>query len=271
MGLQEEDRKRRGNSLRQIFVLALSALLAAPLTFFFGLTVSPTSVDAQTASQQLPDLGMARLTNLSIDTNTVRGRKVLRFDATIKNVGAGPFEVQGKRDSTSGSWSVTQRIYNSTTPTGAPTEVSTPATLVFGGDGHNHWHVNNLQDYLLDRLDNGQNVGTGAKMGFCFYDNVRGSSTQDAYYTTSNACAGGQQSLQVLMGLSVGWGDLYSRTLRDQYIDITGLAPGRYKLRAVADKDRWFTESDRSNNETWVDIQINSGKGVKVLRYGPSV
>lgn len=258
--------------MKRLFVLALSVLLAAPLVFVFGLTVLPTSVDAQTTTQQLPDLGMARIANMSVDTSTVPGKKVLRFDATIKNVGAGPFELLGNRTSTSSPWTVTQRIYNSTTPTGTPTEVSTPATLIFGGDGHNHWHVNNLQSYELDRLDNGVKVGTGAKSGFCFYDNEGTVAHQPPYYTSSNACAGGQQSaLQALMGLSVGWGDLYSHTLPDQYIDITRLAPGKYRLKAIADPSQWFTESNTSNNETWVDIQINKGNGVKVLSYGPSV
>ena len=45
-------------------------------------------------------------------------------------------------------------------------DVVTPGTLVFGGDGHNHWHVNNLETSDLVRLDNGNKSGTGAKRGF---------------------------------------------------------------------------------------------------------
>jgi subtilase family serine protease len=36
----------------------------------------------------------------------------------------------------------------------------------------------------------------------------------------------------------------------DQYIDITGLKSGRYRLQATADASNWFTESNESNNTT---------------------
>ena len=73
------------------------------------------------------------------------------------------------------------------------------------------------------------------------------------------------------MGLSVGWSDQYSWRLPDQYIDITGLTAGRYRLIVVADAGNWFVEGNEANNTTWVDLQL-TGKGApKVLGYGPSV
>ena len=45
--------------------------------------------------------------------------------------------------------------------------------MYFAGDGHNHWHVRDLETEKLIRLDNGAKVGTSAKHGFCFFDNVR--------------------------------------------------------------------------------------------------
>jgi hypothetical protein len=224
------------------------------------------------ASQKLPDLGMARLTNMRIDETSQSGKRLLRFSALIRNVGDGPFEVRGKRDTTSSPWSITQRIYDSTDTSGHYTEDSTGATVFYAGDGHTHWHVKDLQSYELDRLDNGSKVGTGAKSGFCFYDTTRGSSaTLPQYFTSSSTCASGQpNALQMLMGITVGWGDLYSYQLPDQYIDITNLTPGGYRLTATADLSNHFQEKDESNNVTWVDLQITGG-GVNVQSYGPSV
>jgi Bacterial Ig-like domain/Lysyl oxidase len=224
------------------------------------------------ASQKLPDLGMARLTNMRIDETSQSGKRLLRFSALIRNVGDGPFEVRGKRDTTSSPWSITQRIYDSTDTSGHYTEDSTGATVFYAGDGHTHWHVKDLQSYELDRLDNGSKVGTGAKSGFCFYDTTRGSSaTLSQYFTSSSTCASGQpNALQMLMGITVGWGDLYSYQLPDQYIDITNLTPGGYRLTATADLSNLFQEKDESNNVTWVDLQITGG-GVNVQSYGPSV
>src|SRR3970040_2268570 len=45
-------------------------------------------------------------------------------------------------------------------------------SMQWSGDNHNHWHVVGLQEYRLIRLDNGVLVGTGAKTGFCFFDNT---------------------------------------------------------------------------------------------------
>jgi hypothetical protein len=85
---------------------------------------------------------------------------------------------------------------------------------------------------------------------------------------------GNPSALRVTMGLSRGWGDIYRWSLVGQYLDITGLADGRYRLRVTADgnsadgSDR-FLESDETNNSTWADLQI-TGDTVTVLEYGPS-
>ena len=76
------------------------------------------------------------------------------------------------------------------------------------------------------------------------------------------------------MGLSRGWGDTYGANTVGQYLDITGLVDGRYRLRSMADGDSAdgsdrFLESDETNNSTWADLQI-TGNTVTVLHYGPS-
>jgi hypothetical protein len=223
--------------------------------------LAAASKPAGAATDVLPDLRMAKLQDLQIQSTS--GRKLLRFDSIIVNVGAGSFEARGSRSSTSAPMTVTQRIYNDA---GGYRALATTAQMYFAGDGHTHWHLRDLERYELIRLDNGVKVGTGAKHGFCFYDNYRFGSTRAAYYT---GCGRNPDALQVRMGLSRGWGDIYQSSLPDQYIDITGLTSGRYKLRATADAANWFTEGNNSNNFTWVDINI-SGNSVSMIRYGPS-
>jgi len=229
------------------------------------------------ATPRLPDLGMARLADLKLE-NTTDGRRLLRFSATIVNTGVGAFEIRAQRATTTSPWALQQKVYDDANASSF-VGVSNSATLVFGGDGHSHWHVNNLERYELERLDNGSKVGTGAKSGFCFYDNVAYRLTlprapQTAVYSSSrgtpiHTCAGGTTATQVVMGLSVGWGDKYGANLPDQYIDITGLTSGRYRLRATADPDNWFQESNTANNFTYVDIQLKGNK-ISVLGHGPS-
>jgi hypothetical protein len=231
----------------------------------------PSGAGAGTPAQ--PDLGMARLSDIYLAI-PAGGQKQLRFSATIVNVGAGPFELAASRTSGSGAFSVSQRTYDSD---GSSSVAPTPgASLVFGGDGHNHWHVNARERYELRRLDNGVKVGTSSKSGFCFFDTgayrmLAGSPASAVY--TSVGC-GVASSLDVTMGLSVGWGDTYRWTLPDQFIDVTNLSGGKYRLHAEADPNGWFRESSRQNNVTWADLALTTSRkgatSVKVLRYGPS-
>jgi hypothetical protein len=237
---------------------------------FLTLSSLSLGVANAAAADRLPDLGMARLADFHRDTLS-NGHKVLRYTTVITNTGVGAFEVHGHRSSTSATqMSVVQKIYNDA---GGSRQVATSATMYFAGDGHTHWHVRDLESAELIRLDNGSKAGTSAKHGFCFYDNRAyrlslPGAPQSAVYTRPGC--GEQSSLDVTMGLSVGWGDVYYYTLPDQYIDITGLAAGRYRLQATADPANWFLETNDSNNFTWVDLQLTHNGKTRVLGYGPA-
>ncbi len=239
---------------------------------FLAAVLSLTAAPSAAAADRLPDLGMARLSDLRIERSD--SRRLLRYTTVIVNVGSGPFEVLGRRSSNAdpSMSEVKQRIYDDAN---GVREVPTdpPATMVFGGDGHNHWHVRDLETSRLIRSDNGVLVGTGAKRGFCFFDNspyrltLAGAPANPVY---GGVGCGGSSSLDVTMGLSIGWGDAYYSTLPDQYVDITGLVAGRYRLHVTADESAQFKETVRSNNATWVDLQLKGSGQVKILGYGPS-
>jgi Lysyl oxidase len=240
---------------------AVAALVAAVASV-------ATGVATASAADRLPDLGMARLSDFRVE-KTAAGRTLLRYTTIIVNVGQGRFELRGQRTSTTQTqMTVSQRVYNDT---GGSRLVSTAAVMVFGGDGHNHWHVRDLETSELIRLDNGSKVGTGAKRGFCFFDNTPyrlslPRAPQSPVYTGCGTSA----SLAVTMGLSIGWGDIYPSTLPDQYLDITGLTAGRYRLRVTADAQNRFLETNNSNNATWVDLQLKGSGRPRVIAYGPS-
>ena len=232
------------------------------------------NVNPATGEDLLPDLGMARLAGIHIQNTGTQ--KQLRLSTTIVNVGAGPFEVTGRRpDANTSEMTTTQRIFDSA---GDYRDRSTSATFIYSGDGHEHWHVKDLEDYDLFRLDESGNVvepavvEQGQKVGFCFFDNAHYGSSEPEYY---RGCENGNpDALRVTMGLSRGWGDTYFANLVGQYLDITGVADGRYRLLVKADGDSAdgsdrFLESDETNNSTWADLQI-TGDRVTVLKYGPS-
>ena len=245
--------------------LVLTVALALALAVLSAGAMSAPAASLA-AADRLPDLGMAHPKELSIE-RTPDGRRLLRFSSVVVNVGAGRFEAHGVRPSAgAATMSVSQRVFDSA---GGHRDRATGATMTYAGDGHSHWHVRDLERFELRRLDGGAKVGTGAKHGFCFFDNYRFGSALSPYYTIARGACGGSSSLQVKMGLSRGWGDIYHYSLPDQYIDVTGLTAGRYRLRATADADGRFLEANESNNLAWIDLQLQSDR-VSVVRLGPA-
>jgi Lysyl oxidase len=253
----------------------ISIGFALPLAIGVAAVSLALAQPARTASLSSPDLAMARLADF--DIVNANGQLQLRFSATIVNVGQGPFELNATRQDAN-SFNIVQTIYGS----GGSTDIPVQGNLVWGGDGHSHWHVQNLETYELDRLDNGVNVGTGMKGGFCFFDTTTFNTSlpgapASAVYARGTVCGQDNQSASSLrMGISVGWGDRYGSSLPDQYIDVTDLVSGNYRLYATADLARQFTEASEDNNTTWVDLKLSlntKGKGgskVRVVGYGPT-
>jgi hypothetical protein len=252
-GLAVPSRVKR--SLVVGFLLVLGAVVLLP----------PGGAPAATA--RLPDLGMAPVSKMVIDTTAVPGRRLLRYSATLVNVGAGPLEVVGSRPDTSTDMTtIKQRIYDDT---GGFQEVSLPgASMYWRGDGHNHWHLRDVVTGDLRRLDNGVGVGTLAKHDFCTLDNTPYKLTLPGAPQSRGypGCGTDPSALAVTMGISVGWGDTYGLHVKFQWIDITGLKNGKYRLVAAATD--LFQEADRSNNSAWAKIRI-TGDRVQVLASGP--
>jgi hypothetical protein len=71
-----------------------------------------------------------------------------------------------------------------------------------------------------------------------------------------------------MMGLSVGWGDNYPASTVYQWIDITGLPNGKYRLTATANPNQQAVESTYANNSAWATLRITNNR-VSVLTYGP--
>jgi hypothetical protein len=209
---------------------------------------------------------MAPLTNFSVERRP-KGVRLLRFNTVVVNVGAGPFQVFGHSRQSNGELLVDQQIRDGANWTTDPT----PYRMYFAGDGHLHWHVRDLETYELRNATapNAVPLRTGAKHGFCFYDNTRyrlslTGAPQNPVYTR---CGFTAADTTAIFGLSVGWGDTYTASLPDQYIDISGLPYGEYLLTATADAQNWFMESNNANNSTTVRIRIDR-KGVTILDPG---
>jgi hypothetical protein len=101
-------------------------------------------------------------------------------------------------------------------------------------------------------------VATTKKTSFCMIDtDTIDSSLPHFGWGLSHSC--GQSARQ---GVKVGMGDTYNQFLPDQYIDITTIADGTYRLVSVADPNTVdrpggrLLETNDHNNAASVDVTI---------------
>jgi len=203
----------------------------------------------------LPDLVPAPPRNLQ--TKVVNGRWHVGFSTIVVNVGEGDFLVRGRRNGD--GWQVEQGIPYSVS---GVEMVPVDAPLEWGGDGHDHWHIQRVASVELVPLDDEERpVADGesrvdSKIGFCFYDHTHelGRGPVERVYV-ARGC--GREAWDVIgMGLSSGWNDTYRSVLPGQNIDVTGLPDGMYRLWTRVDEKRWFREQTRDNNATWIDFEL---------------
>jgi hypothetical protein len=226
----------------------------------------PAQATALDGSEVLPDLGMLPPKDFSIQSRP-RGGRWLRFDTVVVNVGPGVFEAEGRGAAAQdGTLGVVQLLEDGSA---ARTEVTTPARMFYAGDGHNHWHVRDFQEWTIASTNDRATVlRRGAKTGFCFWDNYDYTAAEPPMYhpTTTSACMQRADG-SVPMGLSVGWGDEYPSSIAFQYIDIGGLPNGDYVVTLEGDPANEFVEADEDNNTAWASIRV-SRKSVTVLATG---
>jgi len=231
-----------------------------------GLWVVPAE-RVQAGDELVPDLAMAPLSEFRIER--VNGRRLLRFTAMMVNVGTGHFELRGSRATTSDPMRMSQVFFDTTARNAMPVRQSpTVAVASYAGDGHDHWHVNEMMRY--DMWGAG---GTfrGAKVGFCFLDSDPWATSLPGYngpFYRSSMCSTNRAILSNRMGISVGWGDEYKQYLAWQWVDITEVPPGTYYVRASVDPYGWFTESNESNQCAWARVRFGSSGSVVVESSG---
>lgn len=111
--------------------------------------------------------------------------------------------------------------------------------------GHDHPHYTDYARYeLIDDADGV--VATGGKLGFCLLD---------------DRCPAGVPEIFTcdFQGLSPQCSDYYNPELGCQYIDVTGVPDGRYRIRVTLDPLALITEEDEENNVALASVSIARG------------
>lgn len=196
---------------------------------------------------------------LDIFIKNINGKKALRFSTTFYNQGQGPLELFGHNDREKKITYASQYVYEVDGP-GIYRDIG---TFIYHTE-HTHWHVDQYVFYQLWSTNSEGNpdklLMTTDKMSFCIWDEDPHDLNRDkaaksrVYYRT---CNGRQQ------GMSVGWSDTYASSIEGQEIDVTNVPDGLYIFKTSINPDKKFLETDYTNNEVDIKIEI---KGTTVTR-----
>ncbi len=201
------------------------------------------------ATQLLPDIISVAsqadqyMYGWTLDQTQIPGRTLLRVTTATANVGSGKLELRGSTSNPA----VYQRVFN----LNGTYSDRLAGTFTFHPT-HGHLHFDGWLQFHLRAVTAENGVGgivaTGDKTSFAIIDlDAHDLSLPGA--PTSSVYSGG-----LVQGISVGWRDIYSRTLDDQWIDVTNVPPGAYWLESVVDPDNRVLESDETNNTTRILI-----------------
>ena len=255
--------------------LAVLAMLALPVPAGAAYPMSLTDGPAANVGDLLPDIKMAPIYDVSLKY-TQGGKVRLRFGSTIWNIGQGPLEARGTGRQKRKMTQIRQVIH----ATNGTTRLVTPpgVTGFYAGDGHNHWHVSRFVTATLFPAASGSpspdTVRSLHKIGFCLTDSVRvpsevappNAAPRRAYPYTG---CGTRKSQKFKMGISVGWADVYPATIAYQWVDVTRLPAGDYRLCTTPNPEGAWLEADYANNSAWIDLRLNVGtKQVTILGQG---
>ncbi len=112
---------------------------------------------------------------------------------------------------------------------------------------HGHYHFQGFASYrLLDAQ--GTTVVTGRKQAYCMEDSEQ--------VVTGPAIACEKQFDCDTQGISAGWADLYGNALDCQWLDITGVAAGDYRVEVSINPGHDFEEASFDNNVSSIPVTI---------------
>ncbi len=234
----------------------------------YELNVDGVPFDAGDIVDRLPDI-IVRESDLydnDIVTDIEPGRTHLRLANGTANIGSGKLYVYGLFPPDSDSTQqVNQRIFRSD-----GSFWDRAAGVFVFHPGHSHIHFENWCSYRLREVLDGGGVGPlvaeGTKTSFCLldlaiYDNNLPYFDPDGQF---HSCS------STIQGISVGWIDIYGKSLPGQNIDITDVPDGVYWLESLADPADGVLEEDETNNATRILVVIGSPDQINPDPYEPN-
>lgn len=141
---------------------------------------------------------------------------------------------------------------------------------------HGHFHDDYVLSFRLYAVTDAKSgamkqVGVGNKSGFCPADQLWGDwySFNQGYVVPGGDSATGNcmSPSQGVLGLSVGWGDVYRWQRPGMYVEFAGQGNGRYIVQSRVDEQDHVLEDDETDNVSYAYVQINNDQ-IQLLERG---
>jgi Lysyl oxidase len=186
----------------------------------------------------------------TIDRTTAPGRVLLRVATISANIGAGPLLIVGTNEREGTFRATKQRLMDANA-----SYFDIDSGTFEQSASHGHVHLQAFEEIRL--LDDKGTVAKARKISFCLTDVFPAVENVPSPRAVSLElklfeCGKGQQ------GMNTGMADYYGPALADQFVDITGIAPGRYTLEIVSDPGGVLVESNETNNSVQLAIELTA-------------
>ncbi|HXA43347.1 MAG TPA: hypothetical protein VNV65_10610 [Candidatus Solibacter sp.] len=221
-----------------------------------------------------------------LDELAAGANRCLRFTQDIRNVGIGPLELRFRLAGVDGASPSTAMTNCQMEQVVYRTDGSTwtrPAGPCVYHLQHQHFHYQNMALNTLHRVlptgvTDPATVRTSQKLGFCLedVDNFAYGSPDNmapGYAIPNNircqptglpSATAPQDGIWETMGITKGWGDVYTWDLPSQFIEVTGVPDGVYEVVNEANPDHGILETTSGSQASATRICIQ-GSDVKEL------
>lgn len=210
---------------------------------------------AHAQNDLLPDLFFfgPEMLDQQIDTSTLPGQILFRFDTSLPNIGAGEFRLETTGvDAGNGRETVVQRIRRDDM-----TSFTRDAGDFLYNPSTTKMESNSWVSFRLRKVLAGDGVGDIIAMGAKGAVNITSSALFDGSLPNSPPFSQRLSASNGVHGISVGYTDLYPKFLEFQWIDVTGLQRGEYWLETEIDPGNNILEEDDTNNVTRIKVTLN--------------
>jgi hypothetical protein len=239
-----------------------------------ALAIAVLPAAAGAAEPLLPDLDQEAPSQLDVAVLGTPKHPDFRlgFRSAVRNIGAGPFIIDGHRAPGNPTMTADQLVERDD---GTEQVVRGVGRLRYvDAITHQHWHLLHFDRYELRKAGSSRALVRDRKSGFCLGDRYQVldpilPNAAPAPVFTSNCGPRQPDLLNVREGISVGYGDDYGAHIEFQDLPLTNLRNGRYVLVHRVNETRALRERNYDNDAASMLLDLRWRKGlpnVRILR-----